>query len=359
MNMNFCYSHGSIFPEFYDIADEEGILVLVNRNIPYEIMWPKDDQFIYSKVDSELKQERRNPRLMNHPSQIGFVIDVWYNMHQGVMNPEYFGRKYDSKSYKTFSADGKIATTAQKDPNLAGMRLQRKKRLDHMAEIYRRHFPEFQSFTGGSGEVDGIYASHLYHTWGAQNLEMRAFFSRWGLQPDMPVFIGEYFIPYNASLRRIDVMHGPDSTPYYLENSARWFGNPAYRFKPSYAKLTMHDATPGTSVVSSTSDKLGKKEYYFQSDFYTALLRRSMEEQIPGFLYPVRMVWACSDTWMMRMPDSSRATSTRFPCPKATFPNRTRRSNPFPCFTSSVPRSTYSARTATTVIRKSPPRSMP
>lgn len=285
MNMNFCYSHGSIFPEFYDIADEEGFLVLVNRSIPYEIMWPKDDQFIYSKIDSELKQERRNPRLMNHPSQIGFIIDVWYNMHQGVMNPEYFGRKYDSKDYKTFSADGKIVTTTRKDPNLAGMRLQRKERLDHMAEIYRRYFPEFQSFTGGSGEVDGIYASHIYHTWGAQNLEMRAFFSRWGLQPNMPVFIGEFFIPYNASLRRIDVMHGPDSTPYYLENSARWFGNPAYRFKPSYALLTMHDATPGTSVVSSTFDKLGKKEYYFQSDFYAALIRRSMEEQIPGFLY--------------------------------------------------------------------------
>lgn len=285
MNMNFSYVGGSIFPEFYDIADEEGIMVLVSRSIPYAIMWPKDDQFICGKVDSELEQERRNPRLMNHPSQIGFVIDVWYNMHQGVMNPEYFGRKYDSKEYKTFSADGKTVTTAHKDPNLAGERLQRKKRLERMAEIYHRHFPEFQCFTGGSGEVDGIYASHLYHTWGAQNLEMRAFFSRWAMQPEMPVFIGEYFIPYNTSLRRIDVMHGPGSTPYYLENTARWFGNSAYRFKPSYTLRTMHDATPGTGVVSSTFDKLGKKEYYFQSDFYTSLLQRAMEEQIPGFLY--------------------------------------------------------------------------
>ena len=162
MNMNFCYAHGSIFPEFYDIADEEGILVLVNRNIPYEIMWSRNDSFIYSRLHAELKQERRNPRLMNHPSQIGFVIDVWYNMHQGVMNPEYFGRKYMSKSYKTFKPDGSVTETTRKDPNLQGDRLQRKIRLDRMAQIYRHYFPEFQPFTGGSRRNIRIsYVPHL------------------------------------------------------------------------------------------------------------------------------------------------------------------------------------------------------
>ena len=81
--------------------------------------------------------------------------------------------------------------------------------------------------------------------------------------------------------------------------------------------------------------------------------------RFPASSTPAQTGWECSVMRMKRMPASSRVTSTRFPCPKATFPNRTRRSNPFPCSTSSVPRSTYSARTATTVIRKSPPRSMP
>ena len=282
MNLNAIYFELNGPAELYDIADEEGVFVLIQHALGYQYNFDNTDETVLARVRRELEADRVNPAFFRHPCQVGFLIDVWFNFHSGTTNPEYVGLKYGTKNYPAFAPDGRIVTKTKSDPNLASALLKRKQRLDRIVELYREYFPAFTSFTGGSGEVGGIYATHTYHTWGAPTAELRGLFSRWALQRELPIFIGETTLPYPGSFYSINNFTAAGSDPLYMENAARLDGNRAYQFKGVYGRRALHDHD-GESLQSNTGDNDGLTRYYFAADLYTSALTRFLEETISGW----------------------------------------------------------------------------
>lgn len=99
-NLCWSYIHMAAPEIFFRLADEEGIMLLVSETIEYNNMWNRSDAYVYDYFEKRLAAESRKSAYYNHPSLVGLLIDVWYNLHKGSETPEYIGLKYDSTCTK-------------------------------------------------------------------------------------------------------------------------------------------------------------------------------------------------------------------------------------------------------------------
>lgn len=281
-NLNAIYCYTDEPSSFFDLADEEGILILLFSVLPYKVHQNSDDAAIFADYRQRITAMADDPRFANHPSQIGVLIDVWFSLHFGTLNPEHVGLSEHSGSYPAFSSDGKVEER-RFSPLLTAEQLRRKTRLDAVGELFRQTFPQFEIFTGGDGEIGHVYSTHLYHTWGAPEAELRAFFSRWAMRPTLPIFIGETNIPYPGSYYVINDFRGArGSDPLFFENTARLAGNAAYRYGSVYARRPNHDFGP-ESLQAHRTDHDGGKFYTFYAELYQDALIRYLCGLIPAW----------------------------------------------------------------------------
>ncbi|MDD3154604.1 MAG: hypothetical protein PHS41_07030 [Victivallaceae bacterium] len=283
-NVNAIYFSSCYPPELLSVADQMGILTFSATRLEYDEHMKLNDEEAIARFRKIISDIASGDRFDNHPSHAGFQIDVWYNFHPGTTNPEYVGLKSGGKSHPAFAADGSVIEKNGGDPNLAGDRLQRKNRLDRAAAMFKKAFPSQVVLTGGSGEVGDVYATHGYHTWGAPFEEMRAFFGRYALRPELPIFVGEHNIPYVGSLYNIFNFSAAGADPLASENFARYSGNEGYRYRGIYGRRALHDYGPG-SVQDSTTDRDKDGVYFLHSDLYLALIEQSLATMIPGWRY--------------------------------------------------------------------------
>ena len=279
-NVNGIYAPNEASDSFFDIADELGLIAIVKGKTPWHEILDQGPAKWALPLDSELAKMANEPRMSGcHPSICGLLIDVWYNFHTGTTNPEFAGLKADAKEHLSFTPDGALETKPGGDPNLKGITNARKERLEEVAKIYSKRFPSLALFTGGSGEVNGIYATHLYHTWGAPTAEMRAFFERWKMRKDIPIFVGETTLPYIGSLYQIENFNG-NNLPLFLENGARLLGQKAYSYNPVTSWRPFHEGGPG-SYYANSEEQSEDGKYQFQPEIYQTLLAKSVSAIIP------------------------------------------------------------------------------
>ena len=273
MNLNAMYVSEDSGPVLYDTADELGILLIAKTKIFEHDDLNKADGKFYQDMEAYLRNDRSTGKYENHPSLVGFLIDVWYNFHTGTHNPHFVGMDQRKSMHKMFQVDGRLTERRMSDPNLIGIYSQRKDRLDRLASVYRKIFPGMEFFTGGSGQVGTIYATHMYHTWGAPLAELRTFFEAWSKDRELPLFIGEMTQPYIGAFYEIDNFHGSSRKSLFKENAARIFGNKAYEYRSVYSKRPFHDRTPGSYKFHTTEKKPSERGIYlFSSEIYLDVL---------------------------------------------------------------------------------------
>jgi hypothetical protein len=282
MNLNAAYFGQNLPQELLDVYDEEGVMALGTAPIPYQTMINLTDEGAIEVFNKKIAGIKNSGRYDNHPSHIGFQIDVWYNFHEGTTNPEYVGLKQNVKEHLAFDKAGKVITRKGSDPNLLGERGLRKARLDKIAVLFSRAFPGKVLFTGGSGEVGDVYATHAYHTWGAPFEEMRAYFRRYALDRQLPIFIGETYIPYCGSLYEIFNFGAAGANPLAAENFARYSGNDGYRWRIFYNRRAIHGMGPD-SIQDSRTDKDQDGSYHITSDLYCMLTNLALNTMVPGW----------------------------------------------------------------------------
>lgn len=284
MNMNAAYFSMGAEPSNIDVADEEGFLLIMHHGYKHDWLLNKNYEQLEKAVTEDLEKEKEDVKYFNHPSEIAFLVDVWFNFHNGTMCPAYFGLKYSTGSYPGFNENGKIVNYKGKDPNLQNEKtVDRMERLNRVAKVFRKYFPQFETFTGGSGEVRNIYATHLYHTWGAPLEELRGFFSRWALKKELALFIGETNVPYPGSFYEITKFGAGGANPLFKENTARLEGNKAYCYKGVYGRRALHDHHP--EGLQSNHRDSGSNSYLLFADQYIACLLHALNITIPGWRY--------------------------------------------------------------------------
>lgn len=284
-HINAVYTQGSQPSVIADVADEEGILLLTTDSIHYKTMEKESDESLAARTKKFLETAKEERKFYNHPSRIAWIVDIWFNFHNGTTNGEYVGLKYGTKSYPAFAADGRQITKTSPDPNLTQpMRMARMKRLNARAALFRQYFPDMEAFTGGSGEVNGVYSTHIYHTWGAPRMELRALFSRYALQPELPIFIGEHNIPYAGSYYQLAQPYsvGNGGISLFMENAARDSGHKAYRFPPVYTRRPLH-GWGKLSLQDGIHDKDPWNAYSLYSPLYLDTLIRNLNAMIPAW----------------------------------------------------------------------------
>ena len=145
-------------------------------------------------------------------------------------------------------------------------------------------FPDAEVLTGASAHVRNAYGIHLYHSWGAPFAELAALFSRYAKEHEVPIYCGEYAIPYHGSYAHLNLWGTIRNKPeyyYWQENGARILGPSAYREKT----ITTTFAWDGwaNSLLASTRGKDGinkEREYCFLSELYAKVLDASIERTI-------------------------------------------------------------------------------
>ena len=244
LNINCIYSSPDSRDFFYDLADEYGFMVISWTNTLRGINSNHDILNNATEKDWDTWQKQNDAevatgRYYNHPSICAILIDIWYNMNYGATNPAWFGIHPDRDSYSAFAPDGKVIRSTEKDPHQLGIRALRRKTLERVHRMVQKSMPDTVTFTGASGFNNGIYSTHIYHTWGAPLAEVRAFFERWSLEKSMPVFIGEFGVPYVGSFFTMTDFNF-SGQPYFLENGAQVLGDASYAFSAPYSMKAFH-----------------------------------------------------------------------------------------------------------------------
>lgn len=244
LNINCLYSSPDCRDFFYDLADEYGFMVITWTNTLRGINARHDNlnnatEKDWAEWQKQIDAETASGRYYNHPSICAILIDIWYNMNYGATNPAWFGILPDGSPYSAFSPEGKVIRSQERDPHQQGIRAFRRKVLERVHQMVQKSMPNTVTFTGGSGFNNGIYSTHIYHTWGAPLAEVRAFFERWALDKSMPVFIGEFGVPYIGSFFTLTDFNF-SGMPYFLENGAQVLGNAAYMFSAPYSMKAFH-----------------------------------------------------------------------------------------------------------------------
>ena len=262
MNMNALYAHPFVLPEsFFDIADEEGFLLLFAVTKPEGNIHAEDFNAFLPKYEAYAEAQSRTRAWRNHPSNIGVLADIWYNYHLGTRNPAYIGM-----------------TESEGDPNLRFEQpTRRAEAVKKMISVCERNFPGAVVFTGADGHAGALYSSHVYHTWGAPPAELSAMFSRYGKNRKLPIFLGEMNLQYPGAFSDLRDYSGQ---PYFAENGARFLGEEAYRLEP--VKSEFFCAGPDNDLLRSTwdCDKPDRREYAFISDVYSRTLAEYLDRTI-------------------------------------------------------------------------------
>jgi len=271
MNLNALLMGPETPARLYDIADEEGILILQKGLIRSHA--ERDQANDAAEWWKDFEQEARitlgNPLLKNHPSLIAWIVDVWYNFHSGTANPEYIGMEARKGTRLMFDESGNLEKRENVlDPNIEqGIPKLRKEHLDRVIEICRKYAPEFEYFTNGSGHAGEVFSTHIYHTWGAPRSELKALFERWKREKNLPVYAGEISQPYLISFYDLEKAHN-GGAPYFLENGARLFGNEAYLYDGVYTLRPFHDLTPDGVFANQVEEMSGKVPTYFLPEIF-------------------------------------------------------------------------------------------
>lgn len=264
LNLNCTVLNGPPSEEILSLADEMGLMLLVSGRTLSHAELDRNSESALKKLEDSLREMAKDPVYFRHPSQIGFRIDVWYGYNAGCTNPNYVGLK-------------------QGDPNQSGISALRNQRLNRMAALYRKYFPDQECFTGGSGAVGNIYGTHIYHTWGAPSTELRAFFEEWSRRREMPVFVGETYLPYIGSFFDLENFHG-GGVPYITENAARVLGDAAYRYRTSLSPRPFHERGAAGWFWNTTENKAGGV-YGFAVDAASAVTAEYLKEIMPGWRF--------------------------------------------------------------------------
>lgn len=275
LNLNCTYLPPSPSDDLLALADEMGIMVLVKGWSPSHSELDNDTENAMKRLEHAIQTMKNNPVYGRHPSQIGFLIDVWYGYNAGCTNPNYIGQP-------------------AQDPNRkSGIPALRGERLNRMAALYKNYFPELECFTGGSGAVGNIYGTHIYHTWGAPSTELRAIFEDWNRKREFPIFVGETFLPYIGSFFDLENFHG-GGTPYVTENSARILGRDAYNYRTTVNARPFHERSSRGWFWNTTEAKNGGK-YGFSVDPATAVTAKYIDEIMPGWRFHNLTGYGCFD----------------------------------------------------------------
>lgn len=262
LNMNALYAQPFVLPEsFFDIADEEGFLLLFAVSKPDGNIHAEPFETFLPKFEDYARAQSRTRAYRNHPSNIGILADIWYNYHLGTRNPAYIGLPTDAG-----------------DPNLKLEQPARRARaVDRMIHICRRAFPGMTVFTGADGHAGNLYSTHVYHTWGAPPAELSALFSRYGRDRRLPVFIGEMNLQYAGAFSDLRRYEG---APYFAENGARLLGETAYALEN--VRTEFFCAGPDNDLLRSTwdTDPLDRRAYSFISDIYARTLASYLDQTV-------------------------------------------------------------------------------
>ncbi len=264
LNLNSCYVPGPPTEAVLDLADEMGIMVLLKGPmLPHAVMDRNFDDAL-KRLDALLVSMKKNPAYNRHPSQIGFLIDVWYGYNAGCTNPNYIGRPAG-------------------DPNQQGIPALRTERLNRIRQLYAKHFPAHECFTGGSGKVGSIYGTHVYHTWGAPSTELRALYEAWSKDPQYPIFVGETFLPYIGSFFDLENFHG-GGYPYVTENTSRILGPSGYTYRTTTISRPFHERTTKGWFWNTVEEKKDG-QYGFTVDSGLAVMVKYFAEIAPGWRF--------------------------------------------------------------------------
>lgn len=268
MNVNSVYGRPLLSPDsFFDTADEEGILIIYTLHNPKSNIHKTATDLYTKEYDQVLKSLQGSRSFINHPSNIGILVDVWFNYHRGTVNPAFIGMRADAQSRLEPDADGNFITRKGSDPNLNVERvILKKSTVDTLAQISRKHYPFHEVFTGADGHIGNIYGTHIYHTWKAPLAEMSALFSRYSKTRDIPIFAGEMNIPFAASFS--DIRSYPNKQPLFKENAARLLGNQAYGLTGIYTKYAYSDPLNDFLAGMKNYEKSDRSEYYFLGELY-------------------------------------------------------------------------------------------
>ncbi len=285
MNLNSLYGKFIMLSDaFFDLADEEGILIIYALDcIASSIHRVPIDRYI--NEFRKIAEENRTARcFINHPCNIGILLDVWYNYHKGTTHPAYTGMRADTASHLEPDADGTFRPIAGGDPNLRlEQPAKRKKEMDQLTAICREYFPSQEPFTGADGHNGNIYGTHIYHTWKAPLAELSALFSRYALTRDIPIFAGEMNIPFAAAFS--DIRSYPNKQPLFKENAARLLGNQAYDLKGIYTTYAYSSFENDFLAGARNREALDNRTYYFLGDLYGLPLREYVEQTLFPWRY--------------------------------------------------------------------------
>ena len=92
MNVTALYADGWMLPDaFFDWGDEEGVLLLYRGDgTGGRIHDGKAEEYLQGFA-AWAENECVSPSVVNHPSLIGLLLDVWHNYHDGTKNPAFVG----------------------------------------------------------------------------------------------------------------------------------------------------------------------------------------------------------------------------------------------------------------------------
>ena len=270
MNLNALLMGPETPVKLYDIADEEGILILqkglIHSHADRDLADKNPDW--WQTFEEEARLTLGNPMLKNHPSLIAWIIDIWYNFHSGTANPEYIGMESSKGTRLMLDETGKPHMRDNVlDPNIEqGIPRLRKEHLDRVIKICQKYAPEFAYFTNGSGHAGEVFSTHIYHTWGAPRNELKALFERWKQEKHLPIYGGEISQPYLISFYDLEKAHN-GGQPYFLENGARLFGNDAYLYDGVYTLRPFHDLGRESVFANKLDDSTPIPSYFFPEVF--------------------------------------------------------------------------------------------
>lgn len=282
--INAAYTQRMNAASFYDIADEEGFLCIEKINLSYDDFnkhTAKECVEIWRALAEEYVQ---SGRIDNHPSAAAVLINVYFQMSASANNPAYIGISRHAKKHRYTLPDGTEEIRDGGDPNLKGDPAQRSEKLNLVADQVKDFFPDVEVLTGASGHVKDAYGVHIYHTWGAPFAELSAMFRRYSKDRDVPIYCGEYAIPYHGSYAHLNLWGQIRKKPefyYWQENAARILGPSAYREKTVTTTFAWDGAHNDLLASNRGFDGFQEgTEYYFIADIYSRILEHSVNRTI-------------------------------------------------------------------------------
>ena len=282
--INAVYSQRMNAASFYDIADEEGFLCVERCELSYDEYNNNTPERCAQMWRALAEENVRSGRLDNHPSVVSILINIYFQMSASGCKPAYIGMSRYATQYHKYLPDGTVELVDGTDPNFAGDPVKRAEKLEAVAAQVHDFFPDAEVLTGASAHVKNAYGVHIYHTWGAPWAELSALFSRYAKESDVPVYCGEYAVPYHGSYAHLNLWGSIRNKPeyyYWQENGARVLGPAAYREKTITTTFAWDGQHNDLLAASRGKDGIDKEiDYCFLSELYAKVLNASIDRTI-------------------------------------------------------------------------------